>query len=371
MSNSSSLEPAIDKGDVAGFPFAWSPGQYQRGRMDRRSSPYQGGRSWKRDAGKWFYCIGLAYNSQPMEQILSRTAHRRAFFLVVALLFILALVSRFYVLPQFNPRLSVAGTEVIARILEAFFSSLVVTVLIGTFVFWFTPKVMQIAKLEPIEPREIAPLLEIAMQTTDIWWFRGGIGRYTRAMTLPSLANAARHGSSTRQITIQILDPGNRRVCREYALYRSGVRSASLEREPWTELRVRRELLVTILSVYIKKAREPLLHIRLILASWFSTFRLDLSSHHVVLTREDHRAPAMRCDPGTYFYRAYRDDLELTARQGKPLAEAIPEAFDPGDLTATSVRQLFVSLAIDLSDITDNDLKEIVTITKANVNPYA
>lgn len=174
-----------------------------------------------------------------VDEILKDPHYRRLFYWVVLLAGALLFVLRFLI--QSSPRLT--GWDFVAVMIDKLLSSLLVTVFVGSFVFWLTPKVMQAANLESIRPSEIGPLLQHAMVGSDTWHFRGGTGRYTRAVTLPKMAEAARQTSMSRRVEIQLLNPDDNNVCQRYADYRNGLSSANREQESWTLQRVRKESL--------------------------------------------------------------------------------------------------------------------------------
>src|SRR5437899_2139026 len=113
-----------------------------------------------------------------MQQILAKAEYRKLFFSFVSILALLLVLLRYVVLPKLDPGLALNGSGVLASILDKLLSSLLVTVFVGSFVFWFTPRVMAEASMDIIQPGEIGPLLRAAMVFTEVWWFRGGTGRY-------------------------------------------------------------------------------------------------------------------------------------------------------------------------------------------------
>jgi hypothetical protein len=229
------------------------------------------------------------------------------------------------------------------------------------------PEVARKANMSSIEPKEISMLLAAAIQPTEKWWFRGGTGRFLRAVTLPKMAELTRNSSSTRELHVQLIDPTELGVCQEYAAYRSGLHSASSDKEQWTQERVRKEIYATLLSLFLKAKEYPLLRIQITLLRSFSSFRLDLSSKYVILTKEDPQAPGVRCDNGSYFYSAYTDDLVLTAKQGRPIAV---KPFN-SDLSVESVRHHFAELQLVGDGIEDELLLSVLETTKVARNPYA
>ncbi len=301
-----------------------------------------------------------------MQQILSNTSRRRNFLVIAALLIGCACLVRYFVLPSFDASLSTTLPQFYASLVERLLTSFVVTVLIGLLIFWLEPDVVRRASITTVDPKEISTLLRAAIEPTDKWWFRGGTGRYLRAVTLPQMGKLTRDTSSGKELHVQLIDPRNEGLCQQYANYRRGLHSAK-DGEQWTSDRVRKEVYATILSLFVKAGEYPLLNIQLTLLPLFSSFRLDLSSRYVILTKEDPRAPGLRCDIDSEFYIAYRDDLLLTARQGTEI-ELTPISTN---LDLASVRRHFANLALGLDSLSDNFLQSVIQMSKSPVNPYA
>src|SRR6185437_3277793 len=136
------------------------------------------------------------YTAFKVDQILSNRWYRNLFFLCTALLAISAILTRYYLLPKWDPALAQPFSTLIAQLLEGFVATLVVTMVIGCYLFIATPRVMSKAKFEAVEPRAINSLLREAVLQGQKWDFRGGTGRFTRTETLPALAKRARVTSS-------------------------------------------------------------------------------------------------------------------------------------------------------------------------------
>jgi hypothetical protein len=302
-----------------------------------------------------------------VQQILSDKYRRRAFSVIVVLLLASSLMLRYLWLPTLDSSLKLQGAQLLASVLEKLITSFVVTVVIGFFIFWLGPPSAQQAEMRILQSHEISVLLKAAVQPTERWWFRGGTGRYLRAVTLPEMAATARRTSSTRELHVQLIDPTEHSLCREYASYRRGVQSASGEQEEWTEERVRKEIYATLLTLFIAAKDHPLLKIEIILLRLYSSFRIDLSSKYVILTKEDPKAPAVMCDSGSYFYRAYMDDLVLSAKQGKPVLAA---PFG-SDVEMAAVRKHFAELDLLGGGMSDGPLASIVQTARTPRNPYA
>lgn len=247
-----------------------------------------------------------------MEEILSKKHYRRSFYSTISLLLVCALTWRYYAIPSIDAKTAISGSQFSAILLENLIISLIVTILIGSFIFWLRPEIIKKSAMEVIEPREINPLLKEATHDTKSWIYKGACGRYTRATTLPKLADAARNESLGRDIRIYLLNPQNTKLCEEYATYRRSLKSSS--GDDWSCQQVQEEVIATAICAMKYKKVEPLLGINIFFVDHFSAFRLDISDKYVVVTKEDKSAAALKADAGTYFYNSYKDDVRLTER---------------------------------------------------------
>ena len=253
-----------------------------------------------------------------MDEILSKQHYRRTFFGFVLLILLLALSARFFVLPYFDPELLLTITSLFGSLLDNLVVSLFLAVFIGAFVFWLTPSIVKRSVIEVVAPKQINSLLKTAANGTRSWIYKGACGRYTRATTIPKLAEAARIEGIGRDITICILNPKNDELCTAYATYRRSLKSGK-SGTAWTCQVVQEEILATAITALKFQFSEPQLRIRLFFVDHFSAFRLDISDLYVVVTKEDKEASALRADVGTYFYDSYKDEVRLTERQSKEM----------------------------------------------------
>lgn len=253
-----------------------------------------------------------------MDEILSKQHYRRTFFGIVASVLLLALGTRFFALPYFDPAQALTSISLLSSLLDNLVVSLFLAVFLGGFIFWLTPGIVKRSAIEVIDPKQINPLLKSAATDTRAWIYKGACGRYTRATTIPKLAEAARIESLGRDITICILNPQNEDLCSAYATYRRSLNSAH-SGTPWTRQVVQEEILATAITALKFQFSEPLLRIRVFFVDHFSAFRLDISDRYVVITKEDKAASALRADAGTYFYDSYKDEVRLTERQSKEM----------------------------------------------------
>ena len=305
-----------------------------------------------------------------MESILNKKHYRSRFYLLVTLILFFSITLRFLVLPQFDTKLETSLLGFGVALLDGLVISLIVTVLIGSFVFWLTPEILKKSIMDVIVPKEIGPLLKKAATDTRTWTYKGACGRYTRATTLPLLASAAKHEGLGRDIRITILNPGNDLLCAEYATYRRSLKSAKTG-HPWTESKVKEEVIATIISALRFRHEEPLLRIELYLIDHFSAFRLDISDQYVIVTKEDKEASGLRADSGTYFYDSYKDDVRLSERQSINVSyqDEVPIG---NNLTDETLRTLILEASLIAPDkLSRLDLSAIRESINSPEDPYS
>jgi len=305
-----------------------------------------------------------------MNEILKKAEYRNIFFVVVFLFLIVCILLRVFAIPYFNPSLAFEFTGYAALILQGIAQSLLITIFVGSFVFWLTPKIMQKSTMEVIEPKQINQLLRKAIPDSRYWAYKGGCGRYTRAVTIPLMAQAARNQGFGRDIRISLLNPSDEKLCEHYATYRRSLKSAH-DGEPWTAETVQSEIVATIVAALRTKHDEPLLDIQISLANYFSSFRLDISELYTIVTKEDKEAAGLRADADSYFYDSYKDDLRLTELQSKFVDYAKP--IPAGDaLTDEILRMVVGELKIFSQDqLTRLNFTRILEMVNSKIDPYA
>jgi hypothetical protein len=303
-----------------------------------------------------------------MQEILSKRHYRRPFFTTVLVVLAFALLVRFLVLPQYDPSLSLSFSAFLASLLDNLVVSIFITVLIGGFIFWITPDIVRRSQLEILEPKRISPLLKEAAATSKFWIYKGACGRYTRAVTLPLLADAARVEGIGRDITVCILDPRNHRLCAAYATYRKSLRSRT--ETLWSPLVVQEEVLATAVLILKYQFSEPLLRINLFFVNSFSAFRLDISDRYVIVTKEDIGASALKADAGTYFYDSYKDDVRLTERLATQLPYSPDLEFTSKFTESSLLETIKQSKLVDESTLQQLNISRLLETVNTPTSPY-
>jgi hypothetical protein len=187
-----------------------------------------------------------------------------------------------------------------------------------------------------------------ARQTTDRWFFKGGTGTYTRAVTLPRCVETARRERRALEFRIEIIDPTSVEVCDRYENFRRSVSPLpDGTGETWYPGRARLESYATIVASCWYRQRFRLLDIKVGLTTILSTFRYDMSSAYVIVTQDDPRFPALLVPRSKSLYDAYGIELRTSFQQARrvPLerADRIVLSAEP---TAQEVRVLLETLEL-------------------------
>lgn len=303
-----------------------------------------------------------------LENILEKPQYRRSFFVILGLTLVVLALLRRYVVGSYDAA-AATWTSLLTALVNGLMTSVIVTVGIGWTLFRLTPEVMRRAEVQVIAPGEISALLERALRSTTMWWYRGNCGRYFRSVALPEMARIARQQNRSAEVYAVLIDPTDAVVCERYAKYRGGLKSA-LPGPAWTKARVQKEALATVIAILATKDAEPLLRIHLGLMRVFSSFRLDLSSECVLVTKESKQAPAVRCDQGSFFYDSYKDEIVLAYGQARQIHS--DDSWAPlRDLDTVRVRELLGRAEIRVEDMDDAALSEALELARNSKDPYA
>lgn len=274
-----------------------------------------------------------------LESILKRAKYRRPFLIaIISFIGVLVLV-RCFVLPFFYPTVKASLGDFWTKLLESLAVSLTITVGIGLFIYWLLPDLDEIAKVNVIDSSDIAKHLERATDETDIWWYMGSTGSYLRAHALRGLTTAAKKGGGGCHVIALLLDPANDALCAEFARYRNSLKSK--KPYPWTTKVIKIDILATILCALITKEKQPQIRVEIGLRQTFSTLRYDVSSKHVIITKEESDAPAIRCDAPGQYYKAYREEVTFAFNQAR---EIFPPPGFQVVLDTVSVKELLEKL---------------------------
>ncbi|HIC8861740.1 TPA: hypothetical protein ACW7Y0_002743 [Aeromonas hydrophila] len=305
-----------------------------------------------------------------MNEILNKKYSRKSFLFMVALIATVLILCRYIIFPCIDQSIKTGWLFFFTNITDGLLVSLLVSVFIGLFIFWITPDVLKEAKIEIKEPRELPELFESSFPSTDLWWYKGGCGRYFRTKTLPQMANWARKNSLSREIIAVILDPSDNEACESHSNYRRSTASSELEKNKWDVDQVRIELCTTIITSLVYQYEEPMLRINLYLCSYYSAFRIDLSKEYAIITKEDRKAPAIVCSQNTHFYKSYKEEILLTTKQSKQIPQIKTIDFNLDSIDKDHVSKILKEIGIELSNPSVDFYQKVADMCKERVNPY-
>lgn len=302
-----------------------------------------------------------------LEQLFDRARTRAIFFTAIAGVVSLLLIVRYFVLPWLDPSLTHGGLPLAAKLLEDISTTIVVTVLVAAFLWWITPTRVRNSGVVVVEPRELRRHFSEALANSSDWRFFGGCGRYFRSAVLQEMSRRARQESTSKAVSAIILNPENDLLCERHARYRAGTRRGQNEGN-WNKVRVKQELLATIVITKAVAHREGLIDAQIFVSDHFSSFRVDLSQVCVIETREDATAPALRSDSGSYYFAALNDEYRITKEQAKQIANGESECAAVIDLV--SLKAAINALGMTSLGLTDPELERVVKLVLHISNPY-
>lgn len=238
----------------------------------------------------------------PTEALKNGPSRRRLITVVLGLVLILILI-RFFVLPLIFPSLSGGRGDLVARFIESGGVVLLTGLFIPIMAIWLGPDVKEKTLISILDRKlETDPAFEAAFQKIEKWYFRGGLGSYFRATTLPRILKQ----QPMVDVAVVLLDFRNSDLMLSYAAYRTALGGKKLTGED-----VRNNIIETV-GCIIKAANENsgvFSRFRIALVDNYSSFRIDLSDSAVLLTQDSPKAPAIRFDSDSSFYKGFENDF--------------------------------------------------------------
>lgn len=305
-----------------------------------------------------------------MKTILKHKASRKNFLIIIGLILLVIILIRIFVIPGFYPKPSAEIPDYLKYIedlLDKIFISLLVAVFIGLFIFYIEiPETEK--KHEVIEPNRIKEVFNRGRLETDFWYFSGGTGRFTRAVTLPELNSISKNNNVHRSIKIILLDPMDDNLCESYANYRLSLNSS---RNEWSSKYVRNEIISTICSAILYKNLNPMLEINIYLKKNFSTLRIDINQLTCIVTKEDKKEPALLTPADTFLYRTYKEEILHVSKQCEEvdMRYKVTHNMSFGKLSADNIKEI-CSHCNFVDKLSEDDFKDISKILNNNANPY-
>lgn len=304
-------------------------------------------------------------------EVLRNPYSRRKFYATCFVTTIALVCIRYFVLPIIFETGEAKTTpySAISSLFDNFIVALISSIVTTGILLWLTPSIKEMAEITVVKPgRELKSILSEDSKDCGEFWYRGHTAKWTRTVTLPTLAKEARGERSTKNIYIIVLDPESDASCRLLATLDHS-RNPSIAIPDRLKF-IKQELIATILTAYLWKEREPLLNIHVSLNNKFSLFRVDLFSKSVIVTRSSPDESAIRYSSKSDFYRAFKQDLLVTFQQAKQLPDIDTEGTNFDNLTENTARTLLSKIGIDTTAITDEELRKVRDKVKAGEARY-
>ena len=242
--------------------------------------------------------------------------------------------------------------------------ALVLSVLVASIAFlFFSPKVIKTSDIEILHPKDLKSELERIADNTDIYYYMGHTARWNRSVTLEKLRIKSESKRTRIEVSLLILNPNNRDLCKYYSSFGHSHRKNGFEVK--TELDVRIELIITVL-VCAKYNSNQLLQISIHFLDKASLFRLDISDEGIIFTKPYKEEPALLFPKNTFFYNSYKEEFKIAREQCHDITLEIL----PTKLNISNCRDYLKDLGIDLSDIDNDSMTRIIGSINNPAKPY-
>lgn len=287
-----------------------------------------------------------------------------AFVITVALLLFL----QFIIIPWIADEPTPSGVEVSDQVIGHIIGTLVGGTLLAIVALKLLPKSERPEIVHTLAPHQIHETLEQDIRASTSWRFRGALGEYTRARTIPEIVERTARSQVRHRLDIELLDPTDDRAVESYALFRAS--EATGNDEDWSADRVRRDIYATILTAACAASEQPLLTVTLGLQPAFSILLLDVGDQHAIITKTNRTQPALVFPRESFYYAACTDEFDWSLRQSRNVGLR-SAAIDRAGLTAQNVGGALTRLGLGSPYLESaGNCTELMQAFAAPVNPY-
>ena len=296
--------------------------------------------------------------------------YRRRLFFVVSLLMIALLAGlQFLALPRLFDLPSPPLPVILGQVFSNMLSAAVASVATMAALLFFSPPPEPESGTTIVRPHDRSRVIEQTRHDADRWWFSGGLGRYTRASTLPELAEHARRNNKTIEVALHLLDLHDTATCEAYAEYRRSAWSAKYDTK-WTLRRVQLELAATLVAAAVYGYASPRLNVSVRWRPAMSVFRIDLGDRGAMMTQEDTRQEAIFFGRASGGYAGFREQLRVDDQFLRPAKmPRIDAAVD--ELTDSTLKSAIPGSDLEQLQLTDPELRTIVDWLRSRKHPYS
>ncbi|WP_348636592.1 hypothetical protein QLS71_002520 [Mariniflexile litorale] len=248
-----------------------------------------------------------------MKAILQHKSKRTKFLWIVGVILFIIFLIRVYVIPTHFPNNTNETLIYLKSVLDKISISLIVSLFLGWFLFKIEVPEDE-SKFEIIEPKRIADYFDKGRINTSFWYFSGGLGRFTRTVTIPKIAELSQNNNSSKTIRMNIINPMDKE-CTNYSDFKNSLKSAKESKINWTSDFVKNQTYATIFKSIIYKSHFPMLEIDIYLKKVFNTTRIDQNESNCIVTKEDKRDLGLICTKDTFLYKTYKEEIFQESKQ--------------------------------------------------------
>jgi len=311
-----------------------------------------------------------------MREVFKNKYLARNFFGAVALLLIVLVLLRKYVLTDYLDAEPIGWAMLIAGLSEKVLVSVVVAVGLALVLWYLIPSEEDTEQIQIVSSDNggVSKRLREEMRSSRSWRYSGGTGTFLSAVTLPVLAGEAHKREQRTEVEAMIIDPREDSLCEQYALYRAGVKSAKHD-APWTKDHVKNQLLATVIATYVIQNASHYCHFKIRLKNHLSRFRYDMGDSRLFITTESPDTPALTARSGEHYYNSYKEDLQWSFEHADELpseapavivAEALKKAEDVED---RHIKPILVALGLE-GAVPEADYPKVATLVRESRNRY-
>lgn len=307
-----------------------------------------------------------------MEDILRKKKRRTIFFQSLLLILLALLTIR--IIFQFTLDENYDGVKILLLIIDSFFISILTTITL-TYLYYRIGKIDSKESFKLIEGQDdIERKFDKQRQKAIFWYFNGGIGRYSRTVTLPRLYKTSKEKGTDIIVTLVIMNPNNSELCQKYADYKNKL--GFVKNKNWTATSVRKHLFATILkSVYYENQNNGL-QISIYIKDYFSLMRSDINQNVAIITKEDSSIPVLEIKKESYLYAPYKEDFVQTLNQANQVIITKDVNLDPNlsEITVEEAASFFANIKLarlnNFEAPNKQEIKDILEIIVNDPNPY-
>nr|WP_308994010.1 hypothetical protein [Mariniflexile sp. KMM 9835]MDQ8213579.1 hypothetical protein [Mariniflexile sp. KMM 9835] len=291
-----------------------------------------------------------------MKAILQHKSKRTKFLWIVGVILFIIFLIRVYVIPTHFPNNTNETLIYLKSVLDKISISLIVSLFLGWFLFKIEVPEDE-SKFEIIEPKRIADYFDKGRINTSFWYFSGGLGRFTRTVTIPKIAELSQNNNSSKTIRMNIINPMDKELCTNYSDFKNSLKSAKESKINWTSDFVKNQTYATIFKSIIYKSHFPMLEIDIYLKKVFNTTRIDQNESNCIVTKEDKRDLGLICTKDTFLYKTYKEEIFQESKQS--IKFTIDKTIDNVNLKKITVANVKDICTLYKLELEEEAIKEI------------